>query len=267
MNKSMIIVLAMALLALPGSAEEQNNMLVGVPNPAASYCEGLGYEYDNESCIFPDGTECPAWDFYRGKCGQGFTYCEQQGHRIENRIENVSTWTAEYAVCVFDDGSECSEQDYFEGSCSPSECKNWSISDGCVAGDGVGFKGLISKEALVKDSGGKSAQDILGWYYTYRADDGCCYRFYAAQLPSIGMTQPQQVHCPLGVRAFDRYQVDFSQAIEIMHSMNCGDTFVDMALSWPLAPNSTEPVWHIRTALGNDLIIGANTGMSECHQV
>lgn len=104
-----------------------------VANPAAVYCESLGYDYENGMCIFPDGSECEGWGFYRGRCGQKFTFCEQQGFRIENRIDNMGTWTAEYAVCVFDNGSECLEQDYFDGKCSPSECKKWKMSEGgCI---------------------------------------------------------------------------------------------------------------------------------------
>jgi putative hemolysin len=52
----------------------------GMPNPSAVYCTRLGYKYeivaDDEGnqyglCIFPDESACLAWDFYRGKCGQG----------------------------------------------------------------------------------------------------------------------------------------------------------------------------------------------------
>jgi len=56
-----------------------------------------------------------------------------QRFKIENRIDNVGTWIAEYAVCIFDDGSECLEQDYFEGKCKPSGCKKWKMSEGgCI---------------------------------------------------------------------------------------------------------------------------------------
>ncbi|HDI73137.1 MAG: hypothetical protein DRO76_02810 [Candidatus Altiarchaeales archaeon] len=113
--------------------EELPEKETGVPNPAVVYCKDLGYNYENGTCIFPDGSECKMWDFYRGKCGQKFTFCEQQGFKIENRIDNMGTWIAEYAVCIFDDGSECLEQDYFEGKCKPSGCKKWKMSEGgCI---------------------------------------------------------------------------------------------------------------------------------------
>lgn len=53
---------------------------VGMPNPAAVQCEEQGYTFEIRTddagnqygvCIFPDGTECDAWAFYRGECGPG----------------------------------------------------------------------------------------------------------------------------------------------------------------------------------------------------
>lgn len=111
----------------------------GVPNPASIYCIGLGYKDEIRTddkggqygvCIFPGGIECPDWDFYRGMCGQKFSYCEKQGFKIKNRIDDMGTWTSSYAVCVFNDGSECGEQDYAKSKCQPSECKEWVMSKG-----------------------------------------------------------------------------------------------------------------------------------------
>ena len=107
---------------------------VGMPDPAASYCVKLGYEYENGDCVFHDGTRCNAWAFYRGKCGQEKTHCERQGFRIENRVEEVGSATYDYAVCVFADNSECLEEAYLAGECKPSECEKWLFSEGgCVA--------------------------------------------------------------------------------------------------------------------------------------
>lgn len=131
-------------------------------------------------------------------------------------------------------------------------------------GKAVKFKGLMTKKARIKHNAGTSAKDVLGWDYVFRADDGTCYSFYAAQPPLIGMTQPVPIGCLLGVRVFDTYKVDFSQALDIMHTMKCGDTFVAMSLSWALVPECTEPYWHIRTSIGNDIAIGANSGKGEC---
>jgi len=56
--------------AIPGN--------VGLPNPAAVYCEEQGYTLEIRTnsdggqygvCIFPDGSDCDEWAFYRGECG------------------------------------------------------------------------------------------------------------------------------------------------------------------------------------------------------
>ena len=51
-------------------------------NPAAVYCVEQGYDYEiisNEQgqygvCIFPDGSECMGWEYYRGECKPGDSY-------------------------------------------------------------------------------------------------------------------------------------------------------------------------------------------------
>lgn len=131
--------------------------------------------------------------------------------------------------------------------------------------DGVHYKGLLSMTAKIKPGGGNTAADVLGWDYVIHGEDQSCYSYYAAQPPLIGLTQQQQVPCPLGVRVFDQYRISFSKAIKLMHTSNSGDTFVSMSLSWPLTPTCTEPYWHIRTSIGNDISIGANTGEMTVH--
>ena len=49
----------------------------GLPNPASKYCVDQGYELEIRAdqagnqygvCIFPDGSECEEWAFFRGEC-------------------------------------------------------------------------------------------------------------------------------------------------------------------------------------------------------
>ncbi|MBW2977092.1 DUF333 domain-containing protein [Candidatus Woesearchaeota archaeon] len=125
--------LANGWVIVPINEEKHLEKEAGVSNPAVVYCKNLGYKLEAANCIFPDGSKCEEWSFFRGKCGQQFTFCVKQGFSIKNLIDNMGTWTAEYAVCTFDDDSECLEQDYFEGKCSRSECKKWKMSEGgCV---------------------------------------------------------------------------------------------------------------------------------------
>jgi hypothetical protein len=49
-----------------------------MPNPASVYCEQTGYQLEIRTaadggqdgiCIFPDGSTCDEWAYYRGECG------------------------------------------------------------------------------------------------------------------------------------------------------------------------------------------------------
>lgn len=51
---------------------------VSMPNPASVYCEQTGNKLEirtaedgsqNGICIFPDGSTCDEWSYYRGECG------------------------------------------------------------------------------------------------------------------------------------------------------------------------------------------------------
>jgi putative hemolysin len=123
MIKPILITVLLVFLSIP--------MSTGAPNPAAVYCNELGYSTANGDCVFPDGTRCPTWHFYRGKCGQQWSLCVQQGGRFENRVEDRGSWTAEYGVCVFEVVSECGEQELMDGSCTPGDCAKWSSAKGC----------------------------------------------------------------------------------------------------------------------------------------
>jgi hypothetical protein len=174
----------------------------------------------------------------------------------------MGTFTVKYAACIFDDGSECSEQSYLNGECGPSDCSRWTMKEGCNLA--VDESGLISKTARINNSAGRSAEDVLGWDVIRKGEDGKCLSYYAAQAPLEGMTEPVEVACPLGVRAFDSYTLDFEDAIAAMKSMRCGSTFVELSLFWPLTSEVEEPEWHITTDIGNEILIGANSGKSRC---
>jgi putative hemolysin len=49
-----------------------------LPNPASAHCEEQGYRVEVRTddqgnqygvCVFPDGSECDEWVFFRGECG------------------------------------------------------------------------------------------------------------------------------------------------------------------------------------------------------
>jgi hypothetical protein len=126
---------------------------------------------------------------------------------------------------------------------------------------GVKFIGLMRQVARIKNSQGKDASDVLGFDYVIKDDHGKCFEFYAAEPGLAGLTAPKSIPCPLGIIAFDGYEKNYEYAIDQFKKANCGDFFTDISLAWPLThPETTEPFWHIRSNLGYDFIVGANSG-------
>lgn len=61
-----------------GNPEPKEN--IGLPNPASVYCEENGGRLDLRAdadggvrgiCVFPDGSECEEWAYFRGECAPG----------------------------------------------------------------------------------------------------------------------------------------------------------------------------------------------------
>jgi putative hemolysin len=133
-------------LPLEKSAEKMD--MPAMANPAAVYCEGLGYGMENvqrnagsdADCIFLDGTQCGQWDFLSGRCGHEFTYCEMQAGTIEEGA-NILT-------CRFSDGSTCDEYQYFLGNCVPGD-----------------NPGEVSEEDVVEIHDFAEARDFLAAYF------------------------------------------------------------------------------------------------------
>jgi len=104
-----IVVLLLGIVNPPARAME---------NPAAAYCEALGYKYlveDTPSggqrglCHLPNGEAVDAWQFLIGKVGQEYSYCQQEGYEMRT-VRDAETCmrfgTLECAVCVLEDGTE-----------------------------------------------------------------------------------------------------------------------------------------------------------------
>ncbi|MCD4673523.1 MAG: DUF333 domain-containing protein [Anaerolineaceae bacterium] len=108
------------LLAAPRNPESpqppdnppDGSLVLSMANPAAIYCEELGYTYttfsapsgDYSICRFPDGTQCDSWDFLEGKCGAKFSLCTRLGYDVKLVQDGENEFTPEYAVCVDHDG-------------------------------------------------------------------------------------------------------------------------------------------------------------------
>ncbi len=93
-----------AILSTPTATPAKGN--AGVANPASVFCEEKGYRLELETnadgsqsgvCIFPDGSQCEEWAFYRGECGPGvsLTPSPQVNPTTENKaVEAAKVWLA-----------------------------------------------------------------------------------------------------------------------------------------------------------------------------
>jgi putative hemolysin len=79
---ALVLALAMTSCGQPATPPTQAapEPTIGMPNPAAVYCEEQGntvaIRTDEKGgqygvCIFPDGSECDEWAYYRGECSPG----------------------------------------------------------------------------------------------------------------------------------------------------------------------------------------------------
>lgn len=154
------------------TVESTQEPVVGMANPAAVYCEGLGYSMASRettagmdaACIFPDGNECGQWDFLSGRCGQEYTYCLQQGGAMLDQGTNIGT-------CVFDDGSICDEYTFFLGECQK--------------GDNPSAEEEPSKETQeVVHTNENAGLDVIGWMgYIVSTPDGAQFDDYIVVMP------------------------------------------------------------------------------------
>jgi hypothetical protein len=86
--KSLVLIVVAVLLAactanptLPASVPVLTDApLANLPNPASAYCEQQGYAAEIRTaadgsqggvCIFPGGSECDEWAYFRGECNPG----------------------------------------------------------------------------------------------------------------------------------------------------------------------------------------------------
>ncbi len=105
-------------------------------NPASKYCVDQGYQsvIRDEAggqvgyCVFPNGSECEEWAFYRGECapaGESQAVSEKLANPAsENCVAVGGQWSIEnrvgggqYGVCLFEDNRQCEEWALLRGDC------------------------------------------------------------------------------------------------------------------------------------------------------
>lgn len=81
-------------------------------NPAARYCQHMGYDYVIKDttegqigyCIMPDSTKCDEWAFFSGLCGQEYSYCVRKGYDVEVREATSCVFAMQCSYCILEDG-------------------------------------------------------------------------------------------------------------------------------------------------------------------
>jgi len=100
-------------------------------NPAAVYCDALGYTYSTAMteygeqgfCGLPDGQVVDAWEFIQGKIAPEWSYCAQKGlsYRHYDESDNSSI-CQDCLVCITDSGEEIEVTQYMNLNLDPTTC-------------------------------------------------------------------------------------------------------------------------------------------------
>jgi len=107
----------------------------GAVNPAATYCQDLGYEWAIEKteegeigvCKFPDGTTVKDWDFLTGKSGQEWSYCKEKGYELKILSDTKkcsSIYSENCVVCVLKTGAEIEASKLLSFETQKESCGN-----------------------------------------------------------------------------------------------------------------------------------------------
>jgi len=133
---------------LISSKDKKDSGNANMPNPASVFCEENGGTLDIRTaedgsqsgfCVFPDGSECDEWAYYRGECKPGDSlnmdanmpnpasvFCEENGGTVEIQTAEDGSQSG---ICVFTDGSRCDEWAFFRGECQPGATPSDSSTD------------------------------------------------------------------------------------------------------------------------------------------
>lgn len=110
MKKYNAIIISLAIFISCGFAIQ----IFGMANPAAVYCEELGYKYviketaDGQQgfCQFPNRVIIDGWKFFVGEEGVEYNYCQKQGYETKTIYSEKCQYASKCTVCVLKDGRE-----------------------------------------------------------------------------------------------------------------------------------------------------------------
>jgi putative hemolysin len=142
-----ISVVLVALCVIVAYGRTPSTAQAKMPNPASVHCEQNGGKLElgqvasggiTGVCVFPDGSKCEEWAYFRGECKPGNSpvgpiptpgpesklpnpasvFCEQHGNKPEIVTADDGS---QKGICIFPDGSTCDEWAYFRGECGPAK--------------------------------------------------------------------------------------------------------------------------------------------------
>jgi len=142
MKHKMVIALIVAAFlvvacgAEPEPAATPTEPASDMPNPASEFCVEQGYDLEIRDeaggqvgyCLFPDGSECEEWAFFRGECAPASEGeappAELPNPASENCVAQGGTLSIEtredggqYGICLFEDNRQCEEWALLRGDC------------------------------------------------------------------------------------------------------------------------------------------------------
>jgi Tol biopolymer transport system component/putative hemolysin len=142
MKHMMVIVMILAAFlvvacgAEPEPAATPTEPAADMANPASEFCIDQGYELEIRDeaggqvgyCLFPDGSECEEWAFYRGECAPAsegeVPPAEVPNPASENCVAQGGTLSiqtredgGQYGICLFEDNRQCEEWALLRGDC------------------------------------------------------------------------------------------------------------------------------------------------------
>ncbi len=122
-----------------------------IKNPAAVYCQALGYSYETKTndngdevgiCDFPGNTgntDCDSWNYMNGKCGTDYSYCAKMGYRQKKAAGaecGSEDLLAECLLCILPNGTTAEVTSLMnlnlqEGKCGDGACVLGETYENC----------------------------------------------------------------------------------------------------------------------------------------
>lgn len=211
----LIVVMVVAFLvtacrAQPAPTASPTEAPPGMANPASQFCVEQGYQSEIRDeaggqvgyCLFPDGSECEEWAFFRGECApvsESQATPEQLANPAsENCVTVGGTWSIEnrvgggqFGLCLFEDNRQCEEWALLRGDCPVGGVKVTSYTTPaavyCAITGGeyaiTGNTGADDEQGTCTFKDG-SMCDVWEYY------DGMCVPGFASTAPAGPSLQP-----------------------------------------------------------------------------